>query len=288
MIDRRAFLRTTAAALLAARVGVAQEAPLDRKTFLPPNHFPPLPGNSVMLVNTYRIDSAEEHLRFSVDGSSWHQAFVPTANDNSLHNREFLVGPAGEKAVYPRVTWALRWKDSPFAGSYSLMDVEINDGRGTPAGQNAFVVTRSRVVEGTADYPIRPGKLIEGFWTAHQAWIKETWPEIEKGLLKARAAVDGRSYARIIAGSFQGTWLAGPKRLRYRVMTEVEDGSVYQPDGSGFRWGITIGQEFVADVAGKPLSTTTLPLETFKVDVPARPPEPARLQPGFPPLPPPK
>src|SRR6188768_1528303 len=119
MLDRRSFLATTAAAFLAARTGAAQEAPLDRKTFLPQNHFPPLPGASVMLVNTYRIDSAEEHLRFSVDGSSWHQAFVPATDDNSLHNREFLVGPAGEKAVYPRVLWALRWKDSPFAGPYA-------------------------------------------------------------------------------------------------------------------------------------------------------------------------
>src|SRR5690349_12752512 len=99
-MNRRTFLTTTAAGLasLAASPASGQEA-LDLKTFLPPDHFPALPGSMIMLVGTWHRDGAEKYYRFSADGSSWREGYIPVTDTNSLHKMEFLVGPEGEKVV---------------------------------------------------------------------------------------------------------------------------------------------------------------------------------------------
>ena len=183
-----------AAMIVCTAAASAQETIKDRKNYIPSRKHVAIPGTAIgiLLADGQAILSTEgrsgpaDQLVFSTGGNSYRWVYVPTQDRPLITNLQVPVGDKGEKTVYAALNMANPQSVLPWTikTPYTLVEVEVNNGRGSPAG-DSFVGTNFKVLDGTADYPLKVAdvvKQVKDQYAEHVAKQKET---IEKAITDA-------------------------------------------------------------------------------------------------------
>ncbi len=319
----RLFLLGTATLWTVAALAVAAPVPTtptetlqERAGFIPQRKYQPLPGKVVgvltgdvaALMGPQGRSSRPDAFAFSVGGNSYRAVYVPVTENPSLINLNVRVGVKGEQVkVYPSLSPANTGtlKQWNIEGPYALVEVEVNDGLGSPA-EEAFVATRMRRLDGTDAFPARLSEIVAEARKRQQAYqaaqlpaIEAAWADLQTRVIKERTLTGPRETKELL----YITWLPDRERVRISFRTTVTDG-VYEtssggttPGGRGpgggrppprpqnARWGtmvgIDLGVGYEVTSSGKFERTLVLPLQTSTSEIPA-PTSPGRRGPRIP------
>jgi len=326
---RRRYLVSLAAISMAASLIPAAPAPApaptdeavrDRATFLPVGKYQPLPGTAVGVLAgdiapVVALDGRSgppDAMGFGRDGMSYRWVYVPVERDPLITNLTLPVGEKGDrKAVFPSLSMAdpKTVKAAGVKAAYALVEVEVNGGEGTPAGEG-FVATRIKVLDGSKAYPLDVATVVETVRTTHAGYAKGRAAAVADGLDAARRKALGDAKAtgpRETADLMFVTWLAAPERLRVTFRTTVTDGAYRYgngvapldppalpvvpaggrpapprpPDGVRFgtSFGVEYGRAYEVSKAGEVVRTETLPVEGFHKVLPPPPAADRRIPP---------
>jgi hypothetical protein len=232
---------------------------------------------------------------FASGPGSYRWVYLPAADGDKGADRVRLpVGTTGGQDVeFPRVRLATRtdMERLGIPGPYALVEVSVNDGRGSPGGE-AFVASRLRLLE-RPDGGLRVGPKVEE--------LRKKFEEFEAGQTEAVArAVRGLAEQELGGRPLTGprettrrvrvTWLSESDRLRVEFRTRVTDGEYKtgkgtEPSGgprpargpgrspAGGRFGTMLGVEFGMAYEvfedGKLAASEPIPLSAFRRDIPA-------------------
>jgi hypothetical protein len=261
---------------------------------------------------------------FSRDAQSYRWIYTPAPGKPLINNLQVPVGEKGEKkVVYPALNMANAetTKQWGVAKPYALVEVEVNDGQGTPAIEG-FVATNMKVLDGSKEYPLVVADAVEKCKKKYKDYLADQKKAIDAGMEEAakKAIKDKKPTGpRETAELFYVTWMPETERLRVVFRTTITDGA-YQTGGGGalprpiplpalppkggalmfpppppppprfenVRWGTSFGVEFgrayEVSKAGAIVKTLTLPIESFQKEIP--PPPAPFIGRDPPPLPP--
>ncbi len=274
--------------LTAAALAVAAPAPQtitdvikDRKDFIPQRKQQPLPGKAVgvLVSNVAPIMNQEgrsgpaDAYGFSVGGNSYRWIYVPVQEKPLITRLQVPTGAKGDRIkVYPRLNLAnpATVKQWNITAPFALVEVEVNDGLGSPAIEG-FVATRMTRLDGTSAFPLKVPEVIEEvrkqqqrLKQEQQTVIASALAEAEKSALKGKKATGPRETSEL----FYVTWLPETDRLRIHFRTTISDGHFQQ---------VEIGQRLPP--VALPPGPIPLPPNQGKPAVPVlRPPPPARFR----------
>jgi hypothetical protein len=323
-----AHVRRAGLLLLAAGLGLAgaRAAPRppgtttgeikDRKGFIPYRKYQALPGKAVgILIGDVRAVMGQEGrssypdaMGFSTGGNSYRWVYVPVLDRPNITNFSVPVGEKGERSrTYPKLSMARpeTTRDWGINAPYALVEVEVNDGEGSPA-RETFVATKVKRLDGSRAYPLRLPDVVTDLRKRHarslqdrQKKIDDALAEVQKNVLKGRKVTGPRQTEEL----FYITWLPDTQRVRVHVRTKISDGA-YQyatlggrrgpfplppplPPGQGpalaFRppppprpipvrtgvtFGVELGSAFEVDKTGKVVTVLELPVQSFHQEVP--------------------
>jgi hypothetical protein len=290
----------------------------DRASFLPYRKYALLKGKSVgILVSDVRAFMAHDGrggppdaMAFSADDNGYRWVYVPTpdAKNPLISNLSVEVGdkPNLKRKLYPKLGMAnakevKRWQiDVP----YALVEVEVNDGEGSPPTE-AFVATKMTRLDGTKDYPLKLPDVVADAkkrYAAHvkdrQKKIDDEMADVQKKVLKGRKVTGPKTTDELI----YLTWLPQTQRVKVAFRTRIEDGAytvkkvrggrpfelpppprkdagkekktAYRPPppreievkyGVGF--GVEVGAAYEYDVKGKLAATSELTPQSFSKEI---------------------
>jgi len=212
-------------------------------------------------------------------GSAFWVPYFPSAGEGKNFMRDFnpdgaTDGPAGsyDCAMFgPRT--ANPWR---LERDVHLVEIEVNRGRGSVANTMHFVGTRVRVLDGTSEYPFRPGEVLRSLRASYDAWLASAQPRIDAALAKARVTPppelgpwSDEKESRDLGAHI--TWNAETKRMIVLFHTHVhrdrwadhsrEPG--FRPSAGcshlgrcGSRFSVALGQESEVDGQGRIVGTT--------------------------------
>jgi len=333
-IRRSAFagllLTLSAAALDAAPVPKQTDEPVtDRKKFLPARAYQPRAGkvtgvavsDVVGMMGREGRSSQADALGFSSNGGSYNWMYVPMDDAPQITNLNVKVGEKGEDVVvFPKLGMATLKRIEPWGvkNAYTLVEVEVNGGKGAPADE-AFVASKMTVVEGTKALPLKADDCVAKAKALYKDYQKESAKAFDATLAKGMKDALGERKAtgpRETTELMHVTWMTKEQILVVAFFTTITDGA-YQnggganfdgeaapvpavakrrpppppPGGLGGRWGTQFGIEFGRSyefgVNGVALGTKTLAAEGFKKELPPPPGGDIRNPPALPVLDPP-
>ncbi len=294
----------------------------DRAAFIPHRKYAPLKGTTVgVLVSDVRAFMAHEGrggppdaMGFSTGGNSYRWIYVPALKGQPLiSNLQVNVGEKpGKVKVYPALNMAnatevKRWD---IAVPCALVEVEVNDGLGSPA-QEGFVATKMKRLDGTAAYPLRLTDVVADLrkrykrhLEARQKKIDDEMEAVKKDVLKGRKVTGPKQSSELM----YLTWLPDSKHVKVAFRTRMEDGAFQEariggrrgpfplpprplPPGAGkeralrrppppprdftvkfgVSFGVELGLAYEVDVKGKVVATHELRPQRFSHEVPPPP-----------------
>ena len=306
------------ASLLAAPVPKDTDEPVvDRKKYLPNRAYQPRPGkvigvavsDVVGMMGREGRSSQADALGFSSDGGSYNWMYVPMDDMPQITNLNVRVGPKGEETIqFAKLGMATLKRIEPWGvkTAYTLVEVEVNNGKGAPADE-AFVASKMRVVDGSKAFPInvddcvaKAKALYAGYRNENAKKFEEAMAKAGKDALAEKKATGPREAAELM----HVTWLTKENRLVVTFQTTLTDGA-YQIGGGGanldgvdpvpeavpvkavakrpppprdlpgVRWGtqfgIEFGRSYEFNIDGAALGTKTLAAERFKKELPPPP-----------------
>lgn len=274
----------------------------DREVFLPQRRFLTLPGQTIgvllrcpsAVLALGGRESAEDQYWFSTDGSSYQAVYVPVDKNPIYPRLEAPVGPMGERQAFENLSLATSSSLRKFGirGEVVLVELEVNGGRGSPPA-DAFVATRLRRLDGTADFPVRLERVKAQVIERYQNWVsaesRRIEAELEKSALKAlgqRSATGPREQMDAV----YFTWLTKSRSYRVHCLTTITNGA-YEYEGGiriefsnqdgkgghgpnsvtkstnlryGTQFGVEFGQGFEVTVEGHFHRTIEFPLQSFQ------------------------
>jgi hypothetical protein len=270
--------------------------------------FHPLPGTAVgVLVGDARGVLAEEGrsgppdaLCFSSGGGSYRWVYIPVTGNPAIGTLSIPVGEKGEASQkFEHLSMATRETLRPLGVTvlYTLVRVEVNGGRGSPA-TDRFVATRLlAVLDGTTDYPIRVAAAVEKLKTRARTILAEEGHRsaIENGMTRAETqAAKGQKPRgkRETTEVLYVTWEPGSEQLLVEDRIRISDGILRpgrgieparkgQPGAPGSPplpgpaplygtlFGVDTGVVFEVDKAGHEVSQRVLPVQPFVKELPA-------------------
>jgi hypothetical protein len=295
------FLAGLASALVAASALAdppAQAAVKDLKDLMPSRKHMPLKSNvvGILLVDGQQFLSTEgrsgppDQVCFSTAGCSYRWIYVPVIDGAQITNLQVPVGEKpGMTQIYPSLDLA-RLKNLKAYGieaGYTLVEVEVNNRQGSPPG-DSFVLTNARVLEGTAEYPLKTAEVVKQMQQKFADYLKDNSKAIDEALDKAgknalkpdQQPTGPRERSEVM----YVTWMPDTQTLRVHFKVRISDGSYTYIEGGGFkgkgkikqppppqkfkvRVGTTYGVEFGAayeiDKTGKLVNTETVPFQSF-------------------------
>lgn len=242
MIRANRFAATTflaALAGLAVVCAVQADPPVkDVKSLLPARKHAPVKGNvvGILLYDAQPVLSTEgrsgpaDQLCFSVSGNSYRWVYVPVTQNAQITNLQVPVGDMGQIQVYPMLDMA-RPKTVKAMGVdtlYSLVQVEVNNGQGSPAG-DSFVATQFRVLDGSKEFPLSVAKSVDDMKARFAAFMKDQGQKIEAAMQQS-AQVALPNQEKITGPREQQqlmyvTWIPETERLQIRFSVKITDGS---------------------------------------------------------------
>lgn len=314
------FLRLLPAALFVGlAIGVvvtAAPAPVgttgtfdDRAAFMPRSNYKPLPGKAVgLLLSNVANKMAHEGrsgtpdaLAFSSNGASYRWLYLPVAERPQITDLRVRTGVKGDGVkTYPSLSMASPRTLAPMkiAVPYALVEVEVNDGQGSPA-EDAFVATKMTRLDGTKEYPLNVAELMTELPKKYAAWKAKNQDKHDEAMTTARKqAIENRTATgpRQTQELVYATWLTETQRLRVHFRTTITDGEYKDGPGgadrgqkdraparpaanfrSGTSFGIEFGLAYEVSAEGRLVQELVLPPQAFKhfVVMPRRPAEPA-------------
>ncbi len=217
--------------------GLRTDEILDRHAFIPKKRFPPLPGKVIgvlvqcpesALTVEGRESSADQYW-FSADGGSYQSVYVVVEKSPTFPQLEAPVGSTGERQLFENLSLATTQtlRARGIRGEAVLVEVEVNGGRGSPPA-DAFVATKIRRLDGTAEFPARLVRLKARALERYQQWTSLEALRIESELEKAlRKALGQRPVTgpREEAEAVYLTWLNKEQRYRIHFLTKITNGA---------------------------------------------------------------
>ncbi len=318
-----------AGSLFAAPVPKDTDEPVvDRKKYLPNRVYQPRAGKVIgvavsdvagMMGREGRSSQADA-LGFSSDGGSYNWMYVPMDDMPQITNLNVRVGAKGEETIqFAKLGMATLKRIEPWGvkSAYTLVEVEVNNGKGAPADE-AFVASKMAVVDGSKAFPIKVDDCVAKAKALYAGYRKDNTKAFDEAMAKAGKDALAEKKAtgpREAAELMHVTWLTKENRLVVTFQTTLTDGA-YQLSGGGanldglelvpeavpakpggarpppprdlpgVRWGtqfgIEFGRSYEFNIDGAPLGTKTLAAEGFKKELP---PPPAPNIKGLPALP---
>jgi hypothetical protein len=170
-----------------------------------------------------------DSLCFSTAGASYRWVYVPAQDNGIITNLQVATGEKGKVKVYPKLNMAnpKTVKHWGIKNTFTLVEVEINDGLGSLAG-DSFVATRMKVLEGTKEYPLKVADAVAEVRKLYTAYVKNQAKAIEKAMtesqkkaLKDQKPTGPREKSELMLV----TWLADTQKLRVHFRTKISDGA---------------------------------------------------------------
>lgn len=312
--------------LLVGLTALAAPAPIaepddvvkDRKGFLPWRKHGALKGKvtGVLISNVAPFMGHEgrsgppDAMGFSTDGESYRWVYVPVTEKALITNLQVEVSDRpGKTKLYPMLSMAnatevKRWG---ITSPYSLVEVEVNDGEGSP-GVEGFVATKMTRLDGTKKYPLDVTKVLEEVRKRYAADLKGKQKAIDaalekeqKKVAKDRKATGPRETSEVM----YLTWLPAKEVLRVAFRTRISDGAYSFLPGGGARpplppplpprggarpmafrppppppmfqvkvgvtWSVELGVAYEIDAKGKVVRVQVLPIEASSQELPPPP-----------------
>jgi hypothetical protein len=269
--------------------------------FLPYRKFADLPGKAVGLLvsGAGAVLAAEgragpaDALVFVRGDGSYRWVYVTVHAQATINHLDLPIGDGSRTRRFDSLSLASpqtvgRWG---IRGPYTLVEVEVNGGLGSPAS-DSLVATDMRTVEGTSNYPLRPAQVIERLRLRYATYLKEQTRALDQALDRARRQALGNRPAtgpRETSELFYATWLPDRERLQVRLHTGMTDGDYRSGIGvrrgpppagdvppavpaTGMRYGTMFGVEmgvtYEVSKTGNLERTDPLPIRTFQVEIP--------------------
>jgi hypothetical protein len=274
--------------------------------------FIPVPGKAIgILVTDVKEAMAAEGRHgpagaagFAYGPGSYHWIFLPCdakADQATAVKVHLGTNPLEVKVfenVCPATEELLTRKPLHIKTPYTLVKVTVNDGLGSPSGDDRFVAFDTEVVEGTEAYPLRVTDEVRSrekdykeYLDGQKEMIGKTMEQLATEVLGKRAPTGPRETNQ---RAFV-TWLPEDERLRIELRTRITDGEFKygkgiergpvakglpppKSDKAGTRYGTMFGLEIarVYEVSkrGKLERSESLPLKVFSKEIP--PPRGAR------------
>jgi len=225
---------------------IPTEVVKDRDNFIPLRKYAPIPGKVIGVLVSDVVAKMQhdgrggpaDSMGFSVDNSSYRWVYVPVAAPDAIIQK--LQVPIGEKGdrvqVYPLLNMAnaRTVKQWNIEAPYSLVEIEVNNEQGSPAGES-FVGTKMTRLDGTKAYPIDVTATLADLKKRHAEWKKEHKGKLDEALMAAqKKAIKDRKPTgpQETQELMYMTWLSDSKRLRVAFRTTITDGD-YRYVGGG-------------------------------------------------------
>jgi hypothetical protein len=231
-----ATLTLLSLALPAAAAPPPPEPSRDPANPFPRRKFEALSGTVVgVLVSGGQDVLAQEGRRGPADAfclgcgeGSYRWMYVPVRKKWIIGGLNVRVGPKGDTVkrfmglsmADPKTVQ--QWD---VAGPYALVEAEVNGGAGAPPGES-FVATHLRVLDGSKDYPLHVGKVIEDLRRQFQVHLKLEEDAVGRGLSDARERVPAGH--KLTPGREQTetlfvTWLPETQQLRVVFQARITE-----------------------------------------------------------------
>jgi hypothetical protein len=294
----------------------------DRKAFLPHQQHQSLPGKvvGILIENPAALLAHEgrsgppDQFCFAHGNASYRWVYVVTEDAQpQISDLRVRAGEKGEIELrYPKLRIANLASLAPLGvkARYTLVEIEINEGKGSPA-EDALVATGVFVVEGSKKYPFKTAELLDKVARQHADWTRTLDKDIDRALadLTAKTLGDKKPLnPRKTTELVYVTWLPETECIRVHFVTkhalddirEVEEGPEPQPRpaegkdppapglpppprfrvASGVTFGVEFGRAYEISKTGDIKAVARMPLETFVHQQPPRPlPRPVRGDP---------
>jgi hypothetical protein len=236
-------LLAAALALSASAAPTRSDAPAtgvvkDRKKFIPFRKYRALPGKTVgILVSDVVAMMGQEGrggpanaMGFSANGDSYRWIYVPVEEKPQIRGLSVPVGEKGGKTRrYDSLSMAspTTVKQWGITASFALIEVQVNDGLGSPAGES-FVATKMKRLDATRAYPLKLPEVVADLRKRYATHVKEQKKAVEtaltavqKKVLKGRKVTGPRETKEL----FYITWLPDSQRVRVHFRTTQSDGA---------------------------------------------------------------
>jgi hypothetical protein len=227
------------AGLFAAPVDpVARDTIKDRTGFIPNRQYQPLPGKvvGVLVSDVVGMMGQEgrggppDAMAFSTGGNSYRWVYVPVRERPLITNLTLRVGEkGGSTKTYPSLSMAnaATVKQWDIGVPYALVEVEVNDGEGSPA-EEGFAATKMTRLDGTRDFPMNLPEVVKELRKRAQDHIQGHGKQIDEAMAAAEKKALGdrkKTGPRETAELFYLTWLPDKERLQARFRSRITDGA---------------------------------------------------------------
>lgn len=238
------FTGFAALALAAPAPPLTTETVKDRTAFVPYRKYQPLPSKVVGLLvgNVAPTMAAEgrfgppDAMAFSSGGGSYRWTYVPVTDKPLITGLSVPLGEKGDRRkTYPSLSMAnpQTIKQWDISGPYALVEVEVNDGEGTPS-EEGFVATKMTRLDGTKEYPLQLAAVVKELGRRYQTWKSDNKAKLDDALEEARKKALGDKKAtgpQEVSEVFHITWLPDKDHLRATFKTKITDGAYQMSDG---------------------------------------------------------
>lgn len=291
--------------LLAVSVPVPGSGPdtiTDRKGFIPVNKQQPLPGKLVgvlvpgaqPVLSVEGRSGPEDQLCLGYNGCSYRWVYVPVTERPMMPWLDLPVA-SGERKRFNSLSLAMPATVQPLGvgPGYSLVEVEVNAGLGSPADQS-FAATKMKTLDGTTDYPLKVADVMADLQKRYARFLTDQSKEIDAAMAESgRKAIGERKPTgpRERSDLTFVTWLPEAQRLRVHFRTHILDGEYKYANGIridlgptanrpgplpnglryGTQFGVELGMAYEVSKAGKLERTLTLTIEGFQKELPPPP-----------------
>ncbi|MGF1582621.1 MAG: hypothetical protein ACFCD0_25130 [Gemmataceae bacterium] len=276
----------------------------DRKTFLPYRQYEMVPGRAIgvlvgkaqPVLETEGRSSAPEVMCFSQDGLSYRWVYVPSSKlQPQITNLRVPIGkkPQANRRFYPALEMAnlSTLKNHGITKPYVLVEVEVNDGKGSPA-VDSFVGTNYRILENTEKFPLVVSEIVARLQKNYAAYVKKRKPEIDLEMIKAqKKALQNRkpNGGPKVTELMYVTWMNKTNELHVRFRTKILDGAYSYVEGPRpIRAPLPLPtpKELPPEPLGAVPKKASAPRKPQKQGVPQRQVRPGKPGGAFPPPPP--
>lgn len=216
----------------------------DQASFLPYRKHAALPATVIgvfasetapVLLNEGR-SSAPDVFCFCADGNSYRWVYVPSDNPEITNLQVPVPGP-GKVRIYPFLSMARpsTVKHWGVTEPFSLVEVEVNNRDGSP-GNDSFVATHVKVIEGTKQYPLKVAEVITRVRKDYSDYCRQQAKEIDRAMTAAQEKAlrnQKPTGPREKKDLMFVTWMQGSKELHVRFRTKISDGNFTEVEGGG-------------------------------------------------------
>jgi hypothetical protein len=238
----------TFALMASAAPALAVPIPMEKKedvadpaNFIPRAKHLPLPGKiiAVLLTDAQPLLTREgrtgppDQLCLGWNGGSYRWVYVGVEAPIVATNLSVPL-PDGKAKRYSNIQLASPTTVKPLGidALYTLVEVEVNDGLGSPA-TDTFVATKMKKLDGSKEYPLRTAVVVADLQKQYQAHQSDKRKDLDAAMDKAgRTALKNRESTgpREESTLIFVTWLPEAERLQVRFLSTMTDGA-YQYAG---------------------------------------------------------